>query len=74
MFYNDDLQLSVEETVYMFGSVDLTDLDSDGIPEVVVQSFTGGAHCCMAISTYTWQGEGFRPIYFDYLDGGGGAL
>ncbi len=74
LYYKDQLQQSVTETVYMFGSVDLNDLDSDGTPEVVLQSFTGGAHCCMAITTYTWQEDQFQPIYFGYLDGGGGRF
>jgi hypothetical protein len=74
LYYNNELQQSVTETVFMFGSVDLIDLDSDGTPEVVVQAYTGGAHCCMSVSTYTWQDEQFQPIYFDYLDGGGGRF
>ncbi|MGF1569997.1 MAG: hypothetical protein ACFCVD_18330 [Nodosilinea sp.] len=74
LFYDNELKLSIGETVHLFGSVDLNDLDSDGTPELVVQAFTGGAHCCMAITTYTWQDEAFTPIYFDYLDSGGGRF
>lgn len=74
LYYKDELQQSITETVFMFGSVDLNDLDSDGIPEVVLQAFTGGAHCCMAITTYIWQEDQFQPIYFGYLDGGGGRF
>jgi hypothetical protein len=74
LYYQGELRQSVTETVFMFGSVDLNDLDSDGTPEVLLQAYTGGAHCCMAITTYTWQEDRFRPIYFDYLDGGGGRF
>jgi hypothetical protein len=74
LFYNDELQLTVQENVFLFGRIALKDLDSNDIPEVIVESFTGGAHCCMAITTYTWQNEQFHPIYFDYLDGGGGQF
>ena len=74
LYYNDALQTSISETVFMFGSVELNDLDSDGTPEVLLQAYTGGAHCCMAITTYTWQEEAFAPIYFGYLDGGGGRF
>jgi hypothetical protein len=74
LYYDGELQQSITETVFMFGSVDLNDLDSDGTPEVVLQAYTGGAHCCMAITTYTWQDEQFQPIYFGYLDGGGGRF
>ncbi|WP_052051038.1 hypothetical protein [Leptolyngbya sp. KIOST-1] len=74
LFYNNELKLTVTETAAMFAGIDLMDLDSDGFPEVVVQTFTGGAHCCMAYTTYTWQDGQFNPIYFAYLDGGGGQF
>lgn len=74
LFYNDELKLSTTDTAAMFAGIELTDLDSDGTPEVVVQTFTGGAHCCLAITTYTWQSEQFNPVYFGYLDGGGGEF
>ncbi|HEY9880284.1 MAG TPA: hypothetical protein V6D29_17645 [Leptolyngbyaceae cyanobacterium] len=65
---------SLTETVYNYGSLDLKDLDSDGSPEVIVQAFTGGAHCCMAITTYTWQDGNYQAIPFNLLDGGGGEF
>ncbi|MFQ4139402.1 hypothetical protein PGN35_024105 [Nodosilinea sp. PGN35] len=74
LFYNDELKLSATDTAAMFAGIELIDLDSDGTAEVVVQTFTGGAHCCMAYTTYTWQDEQFTPIYFSYLDGGGGEF
>lgn len=74
LFYNGELKLSTTDTAAMFAGIELTDLDSDGTPEVVVQTFTGGAHCCLATTTYTWQNEQFNPIYFGYLDGGGGEF
>lgn len=72
LFYNDELKLSTTDTAAMFAGIELIDLDSDGTAEVVVQTFTGGAHCCLATTTYTWQDEQFNPVYFGYLDGGGG--
>lgn len=74
LFYDDELKLSTTDTAAMFGAIELMDLDSDGISEVVVQTFTGGAHCCLAYTTYTWQADAFKPIYFSYLDGGGGEF
>lgn len=74
LYYQGQLQESVTDTAHMFGSVDLEDLDSDGNPEVVLQTYTGGAHCCMAITTYTWQNDQFQSIVFDYLDAGGGIF
>ncbi|MEA5448491.1 hypothetical protein VB780_07935 [Leptolyngbya sp. CCNP1308] len=74
LFYNDELKLSATDTAAMFAGIELMDLDSDGTAEVVVQTFTGGAHCCLATTTYTWQDEQFNPVYFGYLDGGGGEF
>ena len=74
LFYNDELKLSATDTAAMFAGIELVDLDSNGTPEVVVQTFTGGAHCCQAYTTYTWQDEQFKPTYFGYLDGGGGEF
>ncbi|TVQ12099.1 MAG: hypothetical protein EA368_04600 [Leptolyngbya sp. DLM2.Bin27] len=74
LFYNGELRLSVESTAAMFAGIELIDLDGNGTAEVVVQTFTGGAHCCMAYTTYAWQNEQFKPIYFDYLDAGGGRF
>lgn len=74
LFYNDELKLSTTDTAAMFAGIELMDLDSDGTAEVVVQTFTGGAHCCLATTTYTWQNEQFTPVYFGYLDGGGGEF
>ncbi|MBD1916530.1 MULTISPECIES: hypothetical protein [Cyanophyceae] len=72
LFYNDELKLSTTDTAAMFAGIELMDLDSDGTAEVVVQTYTGGAHCCLATTTYTWQDQQFNPVYFGYLDGGGG--
>lgn len=71
---NNKLYLSLSETVYNYGSLDLKDLDNDGSPEIIVQAFTGGAHCCMAITTYAWQDSGYQAIPFGLLDGGGGEF
>ncbi|MGB5974800.1 MAG: hypothetical protein WBG38_15855 [Nodosilinea sp.] len=74
LFYNNELKLTATATAATFAGLELMDLDSDGTSEVVVQAFTGGAHCCLAITTYTWQDREFDPVYFGYLDGGGGEF
>ncbi len=74
LFYNNELKLTTTDTAAMFAGIELIDLDSDGTAEVVVQTFSGGAHCCLAYTTYSWQDEQFNPVYFGYLDGGGGEF
>ena len=31
------------------------DIDADGEPEILVQLFTGGAHCCVILRMYQWD-------------------
>lgn len=38
-------------------SVSVRDLDRDGEPEVVVEGYTGGAHCCLVLYAYRWNGR-----------------
>jgi hypothetical protein len=34
------------------GDVEVVDVDGDGEPEVIVNTFTGGAHCCVVMGIY----------------------
>jgi hypothetical protein len=36
----------------------IRDLDGDSEPEVLVDTFSGGAHCCTITPIYRWDGEG----------------
>ncbi|MBD0336054.1 MAG: hypothetical protein ICV62_11245 [Cyanobacteria bacterium Co-bin13] len=74
IFYNGTSYATTAATTYYFGSVELIDLDNNGAPEVILEAFTGGAHCCLAYTTYTWDGSGFQAIPFAPLDGGGGEF
>src|SRR4051812_27778632 len=38
----------------------LTDLDADGEPEVLVDLYTGGAHCCATTLIWFFDGSGYR--------------
>jgi hypothetical protein len=51
-------------------SVHVRDLDGDGEPEVVVDLFTGGAHCCSVAEIYAFDGTGYRSISHDFGDPG----
>ena len=59
---------------YYFANVSLTDLDSDGVAEVVVQNYSGGAHCCTNTTVHTWQGDQFKTLETGYSDGLGGEF
>jgi hypothetical protein len=48
----------------------VADLDADGEPEVLVDTFSGGAHCCLTARILTWNGTGYTPKDIDYRDVG----
>lgn len=56
------------------GSVFLQDLDGNKIPEVIVRTFSGGAHCCTNFIFHTWLNNRFVKTETGLLDGGGGRL
>ena len=41
-------------------SLHVRDLDGDGEPEVVVDMYTGGAHCCEIARVYRFTGSGYK--------------
>lgn len=50
--------------------VTVRDLDGDGEPEILVDVYTGGAHCCTISELLTWQGGTYRSRFHDWLDAG----
>jgi len=48
----------------------VADLDGDGEPEVLVDTFSGGAHCCLTARILTWNGTGYTPTDVEYRDVG----
>lgn len=62
-YIDSDTQFAVSS-----GSVYLQNLDDDGIPEVITETYTGGAHCCTELTIYSWQGDGFIESFL-VLDG-----
>jgi hypothetical protein len=42
------------------GPVRVRDLDGDGEPEVLLDLYTGGAHCCVLTSFSRWDGGAYR--------------
>jgi hypothetical protein len=51
-------------------SVLADDLDGDGEPEVVVDLFTGGAHCCFVSRFYRWDGARYVSTDRNFGDPG----
>ncbi len=51
-------------------SVRVVDLDGDGEPEVLLDVFTGGVHCCVVSLLLRWDGSAFRARRHDWRDPG----
>jgi hypothetical protein len=51
-------------------SVVADDLDGDGEPEVIVDLYTGGAHCCYVSRFYRWNGTAYVPSDRNFGDPG----
>ena len=43
-------------------ALSVTDLDGDGEPEILVDTYTGGAHCCTVTPIFRWTGAGYRRL------------
>lgn len=72
IFYEGKLQVEENTSTVSMASVFLQDLDNNGIPEAIIRTFSGGAHCCTSHSIYNWQENRFKKTEIEYLDGIGG--
>ncbi len=74
LYYQDQAQLQEQRSEFMLGKIWLQDLTGDDNAEVIVETYSGGAHCCTSHEVYTWTGEEFEEIDFGYRDGNGGEF
>lgn len=74
IYVDDVLQETVETNSGLVTTLSLETLDEDTVPEVVVNTFTGGAHCCTIYTLYSWQGDILRRAETFPLDGGAGRF
>jgi hypothetical protein len=75
IFYNNKLlQEGSDYNAFGAGYVELKDLDNNGTDEVIVSTYSGGAHCCTSFVIYTWQKDKFIKTETGLLDGMGGSF
>lgn len=74
IFYNNIHQIDSGVYTRYIGGVSLKDLDNNGVSEVIVKAFSGGAHCCTTLNIYTWNHNKFIKLETGYLDGEGGTF
>jgi hypothetical protein len=51
-------------------SLRVADLDADGEPEVIVDLYTGGAHCCLIADIFRWTGNAYVSTSRNFADFG----
>jgi hypothetical protein len=51
-------------------SLHVLDVDGDGEPEVIVDLYTGGAHCCVVAELLRWTGSAYATTTRDFADFG----
>lgn len=67
--------LKIEESVSgVYSEIYFENLDNNKTPEIIVQTYSGGAHCCTSFIIYTWLENKFVKDEITYLDGGGGVF
>ncbi|MBE9059979.1 hypothetical protein [cf. Phormidesmis sp. LEGE 11477] len=70
IFHEGELSVKDAAIAVGSGSVLIGDFDQDGGMEVAVQAFTGGAHCCLSTTVYSWNGRNFNKLSLDEMLGG----
>jgi hypothetical protein len=72
--YQGEEQIVNEVFTMYSGSASLQDLDQNGTPEVIIETYSGGAHCCTNFLIYTWNNKEFIKIETGLRDGSGGEF
>lgn len=58
----------LEGCILTTDALKVVDLDGDEEPEVLVDTFSGGAHCCLSLRLYRWTGAGYARTSIDWGD------
>ena len=74
LLYQGESQTVVTAFAWYFANFQLRDLDSDGVAEIIVQNYSGGAHCCTNTTIHRWDGSQFTSVETGFLDGLGVAF
>lgn len=59
----------LEADGYVKPKMQLLDLDEDGSEELVLEYYTGGAHCCSAVEIYSLSADGVYELRGELPDG-----
>jgi hypothetical protein len=51
-------------------ALSVADVDGDGEPEVIVNMYSGGAHCCEIAVVLRWTGNAYKVLQRNFADAG----
>jgi hypothetical protein len=51
-------------------ALSVADVDGDGEPEVIVNVYSGGAHCCEIAVALRWTGKAYKVLQHNFADPG----
>lgn len=54
-----------EDGSYFHGNLEIQDLTGDGQPELLLFRHNTGSSGAVALNVYSWQGEGYAPVFTD---------
>ena len=74
VFYKDEPQLNATVDSWQTGTIELQDLDQNNLPEVIVSTYSGGAHCCTEFTIHGWQHNQFVTATTGPLNADGGVF
>ena len=74
VFYNNAQKFKANVSTWVMGTLELKDVDRDTIPEVIVSTYSGGAHCCTNFTIHGWKNTESITTETGLLDSDGGAF
>jgi len=74
IFHKNLLVFKGSDSTSYTGTVALQNLEGDRTPEVIVATFTGGAHCCTNHKIFSWQNGHLLQTETGLRDGNGGSF
>jgi hypothetical protein len=74
VFYNNVQKFKASVSTWMTGTLELKDIDRDTVPEVIVSTYSGGAHCCTNFTIHGWKNTQSITTQTGLLDSDGGEF
>jgi hypothetical protein len=74
VFYNNTQKFKAQVSTWMVGALELKDIDGDDVPEAIVSTYSGGAHCCTNFTIHGWRQQQSIKTETGLLNSDGGVF